>query len=77
MTRRKKYTVGLWMDILDASQKSVGLQLWDIQTKSAKKSDFKWHTVVLATNEDEALQLGQAEYASKDIIVKKSKEQAA
>ena len=75
MTRRKKYTVGLWMDLVEASGKPTGLQMWNIQTGVIEESKLKWHTVVLAADEDEALKLGQAEYASKDI--KKSKEQAA
>ena len=60
--RSKKYTVGLWMELL----KSSGLQIWSIQAGTVKEPKFKWHTVVLAKDENEALQLGQAEYASKD-----------
>ncbi len=75
MTRRKKYIVGLWIDNVDPSGKPIGLQMWSIQTGTVKESKLKWHTVVLAKDEDEALQLGQAEYASKDI--EKIKEQAA
>lgn len=70
MARRKKYTVGLWMDL-----NSIGLQMWSIQTGIVEKSKLKWYTVVLALDEDEALKLGQAKYASKDIDT--SKEQAA
>lgn len=70
MTRRKKYTVGLWMNL-----NPIRLQMWSIQTGTVEKSKLKWHTVVLAGDEDEALKLGQAEYASRGI--NKNQEQAA
>ena len=70
MIKRKKYTVGLWMDENPAG-KPQGLQMWSIQTGTVEEPKLKWHTVVLATDEDEALQLGQAEYASKNIKKKK------
>ncbi len=72
MAKRKKYTVGLWMDLVTPSG-PTGLQTWSIQTGDIKEPKLKWHTVVLANDEDEALQLGQAEYASKNT----EKEQAA
>lgn len=65
--RRKKFTVGLWMDIVTISGSSTGLQMWNIQSGAVKHPKLKWHTVVLAKDENEALKLGQAEYASKDI----------
>ena len=67
MTRRKKYAVGLLMDLLQTSGEPFGLQLWSIQKGTIEEPNLKWHTVVLAADENEALQLGQAEYASKDI----------
>ena len=73
MVRRKKYTVGLWMNLTKSSGEPTGLQIWSIQVGTIEEPKLKWHTVVLAIDEDEALQLGQAEYASKDT----EKEQAA
>ncbi|KKK65926.1 hypothetical protein LCGC14_2969230 [marine sediment metagenome] len=67
MTRRKKFTVGLWMDLVMKSGDTIGLQMWNIQLGAVKDPQLKWHTVVLAKDEDKALQLGQAEYASKNI----------
>ena len=66
MKRRKSYKVGLWMDLM-AQSNQTGLQIWSIQKGSAKEPELKWYTVVLGLDEDEALQLGQAEYASKNI----------
>lgn len=74
MARRKKYTVGLWMNLMKSSGESSGLQMWIILSGAVEESKLKWYTVVLAANESEALQLGQAEYASKNI---EKKEQAA
>lgn len=77
MARRKKYTVGLWMDLVEKSGKSTGLQMWSIQAGTVKEPQLKWYTVILAANEDEALQLGQAEYASKNIEKDKDDKEAA
>jgi hypothetical protein len=57
MARRKKYTVGLWMDLTD------DLQMWSIQKGEVKEPKLKWHTVLLAEDDDEALKLAQKEYA--------------
>lgn len=65
MTRRKKYTVGLWTSMTTSSG-PTGLEMWSIQSGTIKEPKLKWHTVVLAIDEDEALQLGQAEYASRN-----------
>lgn len=67
MKRRKKFTVGLWMDLVTRSGDSTGLQMWNIQSGVIEEPQLKWHAVVLAIDKDEALQLGQAEYASKNI----------
>lgn len=75
MTRRKKYTVGLWMNLVTPSGKPQGLQMWYIEKGAIDAPELKWHTVVLAQDEDEALQLGQAEYATRNIT--KNKEEAA
>lgn len=71
MARRKKYTVGLWMDLISAGKPSK-LQIWSTQSGVIEDPKLKWHTVVMAHNEDEALQLGQDVYASPS-----KKEQAA
>jgi len=63
MARRKKYTVGLWMNLVSAGKPS-GLQIWSTQSGVIENPELKWHTVVLAHDEDEALQLGQDEYVS-------------
>ena len=65
--RRKKFTVGLWLDLTTISGSSTGLQIWNTRPGAVENPKLKWHTVVLAKNEDEALELGQAEYASKYI----------
>jgi len=57
---------------MKSSGESTGLQMWIILSGAVEEPKLKWYTVVLAVDESEALQLGQAEYASKDI-----KEQAA
>lgn len=62
MARRKKYTVGLWMDL--SVGKPSGLQMWSTQLGVIENPKLKWHTVVMAHDEDEALQLGQNVYAS-------------
>ncbi len=71
MTRRKKFTVGLWFDLVTKSGESTGLQIWNIQPGAVENPKLKWYTVVLAKDENEALELGQAEYASKKNIEKK------
>ncbi len=63
------------MDIKEPSGKPTGLQIWSITKGAVEEPKLKWYTVVLAEDEDEALQLGQAEYASKD-IEEKDKEAA-
>ena len=73
--RRKKFTVGLWMDALDGAGTPIGLQFWNIQSGEVGELKLKWHTVVSALDEDEALQLGQDEYAGKQI--KKPEAEAA
>lgn len=54
------------MDLVTTSG-PTGLQIWSIMKGAVEEPKLTWHTVVLAEDEDEALQLGQAEYASKDI----------
>lgn len=61
------------MDLV-ASGKPTGLQMWSVTKGVVEQPELKWYTVVLAKDEDEALQLGQAEYASKNI--EKDKEAA-
>jgi hypothetical protein len=51
------------MDILEPSGKQSGLQMWSTKAGVVKAPKLKWHTVVLAKDDDEALELGQAEYA--------------
>jgi hypothetical protein len=65
--KRKKFTVGLWMDAVDGAGKPTGLQFWSIMDGEVKEPKLKWHTIVLALDETEALQLGQDEYAGKHI----------
>ena len=74
-TRRKKFTVGLWMDATNGAGKLTGLQFWSIRPGEVEEPKLKWHTVILALDEDEALKLGQDEYAGKHI--KKPKAEAA
>ena len=62
------------MDLVESSGKPSGFQMWSIMKGVVEQPKLKWYTVVLAEDEDEALQLGQAEYASKDI--EKDKEAA-
>lgn len=53
----------------------LGVQIWKILTGEIEEPKLLWHTVVLACDEDEALQLGQDEYAGKHIS--KSEAEAA
>jgi len=40
-----------------------GLQMWSIQKGEVKEPKLKWHTVLLAEDDDEALKLAQQEFA--------------
>lgn len=67
MARRKKYTVGLWINL------TSDLQIWSIYKGEVKEPKLKWHTVLLAENDDEALEVAQQEFAG---VIKKQSEAA-
>ncbi len=57
--RKKKFTVGLWLDLQTPSGESQNMQIWSIQKGETNGEGLKWFTAVSAINEDEALKLGQ------------------
>jgi len=58
--------VGLWMNL------TSDLQIWSIQKGEVKEPKLKWHTVLLAENDDEALEVAQQEFAG---VIKNSLKQ--
>lgn len=66
-TRRKRFTVGLWLDATNGAGQPLGLQFWNVRAGVVKEPKLKWYTIVLAHDEEEALELGQNEYAGKHI----------
>ena len=73
MAKRKRFTVGLWMTPEDNGGKPTGLHMWHILEGTVDSPKYKWFTVVLAHNKDDALQLAQHKYAG---VIKKESEAA-
>lgn len=73
MAKRKRFTVGLWMTLKDYRGKSTGLQMWSILPGTVKNPNLEWFTVVLAHDDNDALQLAQHEYAG---VIKKQPDAA-
>jgi len=73
MAKRKRFTVGLWMTLKTGGGESTGLQVWSVLLGKIKDPKLEWFTVVLAHNEDDALQLAQQTYAG---VIKQESEAA-
>ncbi len=67
--KKKKFTVGLWIDLKTSAGEPLGLQMWSLQDGDTGGEGLQWHTVVEAVDSDAAFKLGQDIYSGKVPIV--------